>query len=90
MGSFIFNLGFYLYKAYYFLIILHILMSWLPNLKYTTIGRWVEKLVDPYLSFFRRLIPPIGMFDLSSIVALIVFRIVGALALEGLKELVIQ
>ena len=34
---------------------------------------------EPYLSIFRRFIPPIGMIDLSPIVAILVLRIVGGL-----------
>jgi len=37
---------------------------------------------EPYLSIFRRFIPPLGMFDLSPIVAILVLQIVGGLV-EG-------
>ena len=32
---------------------------------------------EPYLRIFRKFIPPIGMFDLSPIVALLVLYFVG-------------
>ena len=34
---------------------------------------------EPYLSIFRRFIPPLGPLDLSPIVALIVLQIVGGI-----------
>jgi YggT family protein len=34
---------------------------------------------EPYLRLFRRFIPPIGMFDLSPMIAIIVLYIVGTL-----------
>jgi YggT family protein len=33
---------------------------------------------EPYLRLFRRFIPPIGMFDFSPIVAILVLWIVGS------------
>jgi YggT family protein len=47
-------------------------------------SRWSSALLgflrdvcEPYLSLFRRFIPPIGALDLSPIVAIIVLNIVG-------------
>ena len=34
---------------------------------------------EPYLSIFRRFIPPLGPLDLSPIVAILVLRLVGGL-----------
>ncbi|MCM3746285.1 YggT family protein [Paenibacillus pasadenensis] len=63
---------------YRFLIIGYILLSWLPNARDSFIGEFIGKLVEPYLSIFRRFIPPIGgMLDLSPIVALLALRFVA-------------
>ncbi len=57
-------------------------MSWLPNLRENFIGEFLTKLVEPYLSVFRRFIPPImGMLDISPIIALFVLQFVQS----GLK-----
>jgi YggT family protein/cell division inhibitor SepF len=64
---------------YTFLIIAYILLSWLPNARESFIGEFLSKLVEPYLSPFRRLIPPIGgMLDISPIVAIFALRFVAA------------
>ena len=34
---------------------------------------------EPYLSLFRRFLPPLGPFDLSPIVAILVLQVVGGL-----------
>lgn len=47
-------------------------MSWIPALQSSAVGRFLETVCEPYLGFFRRFIPPIGMIDLSPIVGLIV------------------
>lgn len=67
---------------YYFMIIAYVFMSWLPNVRESFVGVWLGKLVEPYLTPFRKLIPPIGgMLDISPIVALIALNFVA----EGIK-----
>ncbi len=58
------------FEIYSWLIIAYILMSWLPQMKESQIGELLGKVVEPYLSPFRKYIPPIGMIDISPIVAL--------------------
>ncbi|MBC8078888.1 MAG: YggT family protein [Gorillibacterium sp.] len=67
---------FYSYRIYYFLIIGYFLMSWLPNVRDSSVGAFIGKIVEPYLSPFRKVIPPIGFIDISSLIALIAFRYV--------------
>ncbi len=59
---------------YQFMIIGYILMSWIPSAQESSIGRLLSKVVEPYLGFFRKFIPPIGMIDISPIVALLLLR----------------
>lgn len=64
---------------YTFMIIGYVLMSWLPNLKESFIGELLGKFVEPYLSVFRRIIPPIGgVLDLSPILAVFALQFVAA------------
>ncbi|MCL6456776.1 MAG: YggT family protein [Gorillibacterium sp.] len=51
-------------------------MSWLPNVRESSVGAFLGKIVEPYLSPFRKIIPPIGFIDISSLIALIAFRYV--------------
>jgi uncharacterized protein YggT (Ycf19 family) len=67
------------------MIIAYVLLSWLPAARDSFIGEFLGKLVDPYLSVFRRFIPAIGgMIDISPIIALIALRFVG----EGIKAVI--
>ena len=52
------------------MIIGYILMSWIPSLQESKVGEMLGKAVEPYLGLFRKFIPPIGMIDISPIVAL--------------------
>ncbi|PYE45730.1 YggT family protein [Paenibacillus barcinonensis] len=72
------------YQIYFYMVIVYILMSWLPNARESFIGELLGKFVEPYLSPFRRFIPPLfGVLDISPIVALLVLR----LALVGLLSI---
>lgn len=51
--------------------IIYFFMSWVPGLRESVIGEWMGKIYEPFLTPFRNMIPPLGMFDISSIAALI-------------------
>ena len=60
-----------------FLLIAYILMSWVPSIREGKFGQLLGKIVEPYLSFFRRFIPPLGMIDISPIVAIFALRFIS-------------
>jgi YggT family protein len=73
------------FLVYLILIFAAILISWIEalgrmpyNPYLRTVIDFVRQVVNPYLGLFRRFIPPIGMFDLSPIVAIIVLLIAQA------------
>ncbi len=61
------------------ILILHALMSFMPLEPWHPARRFLSQLADPILRPFRGLIPPVGMFDFSIMVALIVIQILGQL-----------
>ncbi|MDR6551393.1 YggT family protein [Paenibacillus qinlingensis] len=63
-------------EIYYFMIIGYLILSWFPNARGSFVGGLLSKLVEPYLSPFRKIIPSIGFIDLSPIVALIALKFV--------------
>ncbi|WP_141431267.1 YggT family protein [Bacillus sp. 03113] len=68
---------------YSWALIIYILLSWFPNAKDSAIGRFLARICEPYLEPFRRVIPPIGMIDISPIVAIFVLKF----ASTGLRQL---
>lgn len=73
MFAFTFSYGIVanLYTIYLYMIIAYVLLSWVPNARSSFIGELLGKIVEPYLSPFRKIIPPIGgMLDISPIVGL--------------------
>ncbi|CAM3574238.1 YggT family protein [Marinicrinis lubricantis] len=70
-----------LHDIYLYMVIGYVLLSWIPNARTSFIGELLAKFVEPYLSIFRRFIPPIGgVLDISPIVAIIALRFI----LQGL------
>ncbi len=49
-------------------------MSWFPNARESSFGQILARICEPYLEVFRRFIPPIGMIDISPIVAIVVLN----------------
>ncbi|MEJ8304265.1 YggT family protein [Saccharibacillus sacchari] len=65
------------FQIYSWILIIYILMSWVPNVRESQVGVILGKIAEPYLSIFRRFIPPIGgMLDISPIVAFFVLQFV--------------
>lgn len=56
------------------LMFVYFLMSWFPGARQSKIGRILGHIFEPILEPFRKIIPPIGMFDISSLIAYIVFQ----------------
>lgn len=67
----IFHFILILVQIYYFGMIVYFFMSWLPNARENAFGRFLTKIYEPFLEPFRKIIPPIGMIDISSIAAII-------------------
>ena len=66
-----------LFTLYYILILIRCAMSFIPNIDWRKQpSSFIRQVTDPYLDIFRKLIPPIGMIDISPIVALIVLGVI--------------
>lgn len=80
-----------LFTVFILLIFVRILLSFAPRPPISGIPRalwdFVHQSTDWFLNIFRRLIPPLGMFDLSPIVAIIVLYILRDLVLTLLDSL---
>ncbi|HHY74542.1 MAG TPA: YggT family protein [Bacillus bacterium] len=63
-----------LIEVYIWIIIIYIFMSWFPGARESSIGQFMGRIVEPYLDPFRRIIPPLGMIDISPIVAILVLQ----------------
>jgi YggT family protein len=64
-------------SIYSVLLIIYILMSWVPASRETKFGIMLGKITEPYLGFFRKFIPPLGMIDISPIVGIFALRFIS-------------
>ncbi len=58
-----------LFLIYALMLFARIMVSWAPELANYRIMQFVAFYTDPYLNLFRRIIPPLGMLDISPIFA---------------------
>ncbi len=73
------NIAFEVYMA---LMMARILLSWVSHNPYQPVIRFIYEVTEPVLGFFRKIIPPIGMVDISAIAAF--------LALGFIKGIIIK
>lgn len=81
-----------LFTVYIVLIFIYILLNWVfsmgmrvPYSRYSdAILNFLRDVVEPYLRIFRRFIPPIGVFDLSPIIAIILLYFVRTIVVNAI------
>jgi YggT family protein len=53
------------------ILLIRVLLTWLPSINwYDQPWETLAQLTDPYLNIFRSIIPPLGGFDISSMLAI--------------------
>ncbi len=73
------------FQAYEIMIFMHVLFSWIYPVNKPKFVLVVAQLVEPYISVFRKVIPPVFGLDFSPIIAFLVI----SLASKGLLTLFI-
>lgn len=74
-GNVLYDLG----QVYVLVLFARAILSWFPyshDSPLNPVRRVVFLLTEPVLAPFRRIIPPVGMFDLSFLVAFIVVELI--------------
>ena len=64
-----------LLNAYQLMIFVYIILKWFPEFRNNKISEILSSLVEPFLSIFRNVIPPIAGLDLSVMVAMILLQL---------------
>ena len=77
------------FTVFLVVMIIRILLSWVPSVPTGRVTgalwRFFHESTEWYLRPFRRVVPPLGMFDLSPIVALIVLYVANALVIRVME-----
>jgi len=74
------NIFFRILDFYQLMIVIYCVLSWFPGQGFIAQAREaLGMLCEPYLSVFRSIIPPLGMVDISPVVAVVVLQIIERL-----------
>lgn len=65
-----------LFTTYTVLLLIRVFGSWFPSFAHSRFMRFVAFYTDPYLNLFRKIIPPLGMMDISPMFAFIALQII--------------
>ena len=64
-------------QIFSFLLLIRVLLTWFPGVDWSNGAlSALSSLTDPYLNIFRGIIPPIGGFDISSILAFLLLNVI--------------
>ena len=89
MGQFLASIIGSAVSIYALLILAAVIFSWIrpAGRTFAAIRDTVASLTEPYLRVFRRLVPPLGRFDFSPIVALFTLQLAGGAAVAAAASL---
>lgn len=65
-----------IFFVYMLMLLARVFGSWFPELQRTRFMQFIAFYTDPYLNFYRRFIPPLGMMDFSPIVAFLCLGVI--------------
>tara|TARA_Y100000813_G_scaffold160667_1_gene121038 strand:+ start:35 stop:319 length:285 start_codon:yes stop_codon:yes gene_type:complete len=64
-------------QLFSYLLVIRVLLTWFPGVDWNNgVLSALSSLTDPYLNIFRGVIPPIGGFDISSILAFLLLNVI--------------
>ncbi|MBA2726591.1 MAG: YggT family protein [Parachlamydiaceae bacterium] len=73
-----------IFFIYMLMLFANIISSWFPEFRRTRLMQFILFYTEPYFNIFRRFIPPLGMFDLSPIVAFFALQFIEWLVIKFL------
>lgn len=82
MGISLGDLFYWAIEVYIYIIIVRIILSLLRVNPYQPGVRFIFEITEPVLGFFRRFIPPVGMFDFSPIIVFFVLKLLQSILLR--------
>lgn len=73
-----------LFNILSFLILGRVLISWIDPMGNMRASQILRDLTEPILSPIRSIMPNVGMFDLSPLIALLILQLISRLIMEAL------
>ena len=75
-----------LFQILIFAILIRALISWFPIAPTSPIIRLLDDITEPVLSPLRRIVPRLGMMDITPIVAMVGLSILQQILVSGLRS----
>lgn len=79
-----------LFQVFFIMLFVRILSSWVPEFQRTKFMQFISFYTDPYLDLFRRIIPPLGVIDISPIFAFLALRYMIEPTVKALIAMIIK
>ncbi len=77
-----------IFDLIFLLLIIYCLLTWFPNIKwYNQPFSGLKSFSEIFFAPFRKVIPPVGMIDISAIIAFICLQILRAMVISLLSAL---
>ncbi|MGH2459208.1 MAG: YggT family protein [Chloroflexota bacterium] len=86
MSNFLPNFVDVLFNILIFAILIDALISWFPIAPDSPIVRLLDDITEPILAPLRRVVPRLGMFDITPIVAMFLLEILDNIIVSGLSR----
>ena len=80
MGQFVYAI----FQVLTFAVLARVLMSWFPASPDNPLVRVLWQVTEPILAPLRRIIPRIGMIDITPMVAIILLQVIGGVIARSL------
>lgn len=77
-----------LFYALNLAILIRVILSWLRVNPYNPFASFIYQVTDPILEPLRRIIPPLGMIDISPIVAMLLLSVVQQVLLTVVGQVI--
>jgi YggT family protein len=85
MGSAVAQVISLIFNIFMLLIIGRILLSWVNLDPYHPVSQFIYRTTEPFLEPVRRVMPSVGMFDLSPIVVIIIAQVLESVIIQLIR-----
>ena len=76
-----------LFRALELAILIRVLLSWIRPNPYNPFVQAIYQITEPIMGPLRRVIPPLGMIDITPMVALIILQIIQGIVMSAIRSL---
>lgn len=71
--------------ALFYAILARVLLSWVDPQGNMSVTRMLHEMTEPILGPIRKIVPTVGMFDFSPIIALLLIQVIGRALITALS-----